>query len=373
MANRLLELLEKPFIVGDGAMGTMLQSTGLFTGLCPEELNLTHPDAIKSVHAMYVEAGADMLETNSFGGTRIKLETAQFGGSVYEVNRAAASIAREAAGEHVVLGSVGPLGHLLDPYGEVAYDDAVENFREQAQALADGGADGLIIETMFDLNEVKAALQGNRGGPNLPVVCTMTFDTHLHTMFGVSPAQAVKELQELGVVLIGANCGTGPEEMLDVIRQMQAACPGANLIIQPNAGMPEMAEDGTVAHRMEPDAMAIYAAKFKAMGVKAIGSCCGSTPDHTRMIAAAVTGEPVHWLRMGPCPGAALDRPAGRELLGAERPGAEQEYRPGDHEPPDPSSSSPNAPQPPGRSCRGTAAPRSSGGRPRRPRGGTSG
>lgn len=287
--NRLFELLKQPVIVGDGAMGTMLQATGLFTGLCPEELNLTHPDAVKQIHATYVEAGADMVETNSFGGTRIKLESAQFGGSVYEVNHAAARLAREAVGERVVLGSVGPLGHLLEPYGEVAYEDAVANFREQAQALADGGADALIVETMFDLNEVRAALEGNRSGPNLPVVCTMTFDTRLHTMFGVSPAQAVTELHDLGVILVGANCGTGPEEMLEVIRQMQAACPEASLIIQPNAGMPELAEDGTVAHRMGPDAMAAYAARFKAMGVKAIGSCCGSTPAHTRQIAATVS------------------------------------------------------------------------------------
>jgi methionine synthase I (cobalamin-dependent) len=150
VANRLLELLERPVVVGDGAMGTMLQRTGLFTGLCPEELNLTCPDAIKQIHAAYLEAGADMVETNSFGGTRIKLGSAQFGGSVYEVNRAAAGIARDAAGERVVLGSVGPLGHLLEPYGEVAYKDAVASFREQAQALADGGADALIVETMFN-------------------------------------------------------------------------------------------------------------------------------------------------------------------------------------------------------------------------------
>lgn len=278
-------------LVCDGAMGTMLMQSGAMTGLCPEELNLTAPDIVKSVHRRYVEAGADIVETASFGGSRAKLSKVGLADRTVEINQAAARIAREAVGDGIVVaGDIGPLGEFLQPLGDITYDDAVDMFAEQAKALADGGADVIIAETLSDLQEARAAIEGAKGAADLPVMCTMTFDTNLHTIMGVSPAQAAVALRNYGADLIGANCGTGPAEFETIINDMRAAAPEVFLLVQPNAGLPEIVGD-EVVWGIGPEEMARYAVRFKELGVKIIGACCGSTPEHIRAMAQALKGR----------------------------------------------------------------------------------
>ena len=287
MSERFRELLEREVVFCDGAMGTMLQATGLLGRSAPEELNLRAPEAILRVHAGYVEAGSDIIEANSFGGSRLKLAKSGMADQVREVNVAAAQIAREAAGERVlVAGSMGPLGELLQPLGRLTPEAAADAFREQALALAEGGVDLFVIETMYDLAEIQIALEAARE-TGLPAICTMTFDTKTHTMMGVSPAQAVTSLYEWGADVIGANCGNGPAETEVAVRQMREACPEAVLIAQPNAGRPRRAGDQVVFDATSEE-MAAFARKYVALGVKIVGGCCGSTPEHIRTIVQAL-------------------------------------------------------------------------------------
>jgi 5-methyltetrahydrofolate--homocysteine methyltransferase len=288
MTGRYEALMAKKVVVFDGAMGTMLMSRGVKMGLCPEELNVTAPDEIRSIQRAYVEAGADAISTNSFGGSRVKLTKSGFADRTVELNLAAVRLAREVAGDRIaVAGSVGPTGEFLEPVGDLTYDDAVATFKEQVQTLEEGGADLILIETMSDLGEVKAALQAVREGTKLPVFCTMTFETNLRTLTGVTAARAAQALKDYGATVIGANCGFGPREMEGLLGQMKEAYPEAILMAQPNAGLPVMVDD-KVIYPETPEVMADYARKFVQMGAKIVGSCCGSTPEHTRAIAAAV-------------------------------------------------------------------------------------
>lgn len=270
----------------DGAMGTMLMASGV-EARCPEEINLISPDTVRNVHAAYVAAGAEVIETNSFGGSRIKLARAGMGDLASEANLAAARIAREAAGDSVlVAGSIGPLGEFLEPLGDLSSSEAVSVFREQAEALAEGGVDFFMVETMYDLGEARAALEG-ASATGLPVVCTMSFDTHLHTMMGVGPSRAVEELRSAGAVAVGANCGVGPGEMMRVIEEMHRVDPRVWLVAQPNAGAPAL-EGARTVYSVGAEEMAEAARGFAALGVRLIGSCCGSSPDYTRAIVRAL-------------------------------------------------------------------------------------
>jgi len=287
--GKLEELLnsDQPILL-DGAMGTMLMETGLEHGDPPEEWNVSQPEKIRRVHRLYIEAGSDIILTNSFGGTAIRLEMHKLDDRVFELNRAAAANARAEAeaADHLVLvaGSMGPTGQLLEPVGELDYEEACQAFADQAEGLAAGGVDLFWIETMSDLGEVRAAVEGIRRVSQLPISATMSFDTHGHTMMGVPPDRAVTVLHELDLNLIGANCGTGSDELIEAIAAMHQKNPELPLVAKANAGIPQV-KDGDVVYNGTPELMADYALKVQKQGARLIGACCGSTPNHIRAMA----------------------------------------------------------------------------------------
>ena len=281
-------------ILADGGMGTTLFSRGLEQGMVPELWNVEHPEEIRGIHGDYIRAGAQIILTNSFGGNRIRLSLHGVKDRVVELNRIAARLARAEADtvEHpvVVGGSIGPTGSLLAPLGALTFDQAQAAFKEQAGALVEGGVDVLWIETMLDLEEVRAAVEGCRVvAADVPIVATMTFDSHGHTAMGVSPQDAVKALAEFNLVAIGANCGNGPEEIEAVIEKMYATNPEVVLIAKSNAGAPRL-EDGQPKYDATPESMADHALKVQRLGARIIGGCCGSTPDHIRAMSSALGG-----------------------------------------------------------------------------------
>ena len=293
MSGKIAELLgdHRP-IVGDGAIGTMLQAAGLMPGASPELWNVEKAEAMRVVHMAYADAGARLLTTNTFGGTRPRLALHHLEDRVHELNEAGARLAREVADRSglLVLGSMGPTGELLEPLGTMTHDEARELFAEQAAALVAGGADILLVETLSDLGEARAAVDGCRqAAPEVPVAVTMTFDVKRHTMMGVSPQQALDEISAMGVELVGANCGSGPAEIEDVMTIMSAHRPdGVLLLAQSNAGLPELV-DGEFRYGGTPEVMAGYAVKMRDLGVDVIGSCCGSTPAHTAAMRARLS------------------------------------------------------------------------------------
>lgn len=290
--STIYDTLAKSTLVSDGAMGTMLQERGLNDGGSPELWNMENPEAIESVLEEYAVAGARLITTNTFGGTRGRLAMHGLEDRVYELNRAGAEIAKRVATRHpgtVVMGDIGPTGDLMEPMGILTLESAKEIFAEQIRGLLDGGVDALLIETMSDLAEVEAAVQAAKEvAPNLPIIATMSFDTNLRTMMGVKPAQAVEKLSSLGVRIIGANCGRGMDEMRIIAREMVEARPdGVFIIAQSNAGLPTLVGD-TFVYQGAPDEMGQFAQEMRDLGVNVIGSCCGSTPAHTRAIAEAI-------------------------------------------------------------------------------------
>jgi 5-methyltetrahydrofolate--homocysteine methyltransferase len=285
--DRLAELLEgRDTILGDGAMGTMLHLAKLTDG-APERWNVERPDVVTSIHRAYVEAGSDFISTNTFGGTRNRLQLDGLADRVAELNEAGARLAREAAGTRLVAGSMGPTGELMDPLGLLTPDGARASFAEQAKALKAGGADFALIETMSALEEVQAAVEGARAA-GLPAVVTMSFDTHFRTMMGVKPVSALETLAGWGVPVVGANCGNGPAEIERVMTEMSQAKPeGVVLMAKSNAGMPRWKDD-RITYGGTPEVMADYARRMKALGVRIIGGCCGSTPEHIAAMRAAI-------------------------------------------------------------------------------------
>lgn len=281
-------------LIADGATGTQLQKAGLPRGTAPERWNLDNPAAIVAHHRSYSDAGSDIVLTNTFGGTIVRLEKEGLGEQVLAVNCAAAKLAREAVGaDRYVLGDIGPLGKLLKPYGPLTFEQAVAAFSLQAKGLAEGPIDAFLIETMSDLNEVRAAFEGVRSVSDLPVLVTLSFDTHGHTMMGVKPEQAAKEIVKLGAAAGGANCGNTLTETYAAVERMKQAEPGMILMAKPNAGLPRLAQSGekkAAVYDVSPDEMADYAIKFKELGVRIFGGCCGSSPDHIRAVAKALKG-----------------------------------------------------------------------------------
>lgn len=282
-------LQEGKVLLADGATGTQLQAMGLPAGAAPEPWNVENPAAIRAHHRAYLDAGSQIILTNSFGGNRLKLKTA--GGldaRTSELNRAAAAVARAAAdGTAFIAGDVGPTGELMQPYGLLSYEDAVEVFAEQARALTEGGADLIWVETMSDLNEAKAAVEGAMRAADLPVFCSLSFGASGRTIMGVDPAQAANELWPMGVAALGANCGEGLEVIPKVLAGMREAQPGVVLIAKPNAGLPHL-QDGKTAFDLEPEAFAEHMPRFIELGAQVVGGCCGSTPAHIAAVAGAL-------------------------------------------------------------------------------------
>lgn len=279
-------------VILDGAMGTTLFSLGLQHGDSPELWNVEQPEKIRSIHSAYIDAGAQVILTNTFGCNRKRLDLHRLADRAAELNTAAAALARAEAdaAPHPVLvaGSIGPTGNILVPYGEMTFDEASDVFEEQATALLAGGVDVFWVETMSDLEEVRAAIEAcRRVAPDFPVVATMTFDTHGRTMMGVTPEQALETLSGLDLIAVGGNCGNGPEEIEAVIEKMRAVDPDAVLIAKANAGIPRL-ERGAAVYDATPEDMAAYALKVRGLGARLIGACCGSTPDHIRAITRAL-------------------------------------------------------------------------------------
>ena len=241
--NKLAHLLAtSETIVLDGAMGTMLFAAGLASGASPEAWNESHPDRIRDIHRHYIQAGSQIILTNSFGGSRFRLKLHNLQDRVYELNRSAATMARLEADNvpHLVLvaGSIGPTGELLTPMGSMGFKDARDAFAEQARGLIAGGVDLLWVETMSDLEEVRAAVEGIRSITDLPICATMSFDTNGRTMMGVTPEEAVHTMNEWGLDAMGANCGNGTNELEDIIYAMHQEAPEVHLIAKANAGLP---------------------------------------------------------------------------------------------------------------------------------------
>ena len=278
-------------IIADGATGTMLQEAGLPMGMPPEAWLLENPDAIRGVHEGYLAAGAEMILTCTFGGTRVRLHRKGYADRVPEINRRAVEIAREAAaGRAYVAGDIGPLGKFLAPIGPLAYQDALDLFAEQAVALAEGGVDVFYIETMSAMEEMRAAIEAARqADPDRPVFATFSFDHHGRTNMGVRPEKAAEVFEDLGIDAFGANCGSTLEMTEGAIAKMHAAAPGAFLIAKPNAGMPHVV-GREIVYDATADDMAEYARRFVALGARVIGGCCGSDPSHIAAIAASVRG-----------------------------------------------------------------------------------
>jgi 5-methyltetrahydrofolate--homocysteine methyltransferase len=291
--NRLAALLgaDRPVLL-DGGMGTLLQDLGLEDGDPGELWNLENPDTVRAAHAGYAEAGARLLTTNTFGGTRPRLELHGLGDRVVEVNRTAARLARSVADERglLVAGGLGPTGELLAPLGTLTHDGARELFAEQLAGLVEGGIDLVLVETLSDLGEADAALAAaQQVAPDLPVAVTMSFDTNTRTMMGVRPADAVGHLARGGADAVGANCGRGPEEMDIIAAEMvRARTDGLLLIAQSNAGLPQLVGD-RFEYDASPDDLAAHAVRLAELGVDLIGGCCGSTPAHIAAMSSALT------------------------------------------------------------------------------------
>ncbi len=289
MGNQFLERLAAgERLISDGATGTNLQMDGLEPGQAPETWITEAPEKILKLHRDFVASGADLILTNTFGASGLRL--GEESDQACALNRRAAQLARQAAeeGEQVLVGgSMGPTGSMMEPLGPLTYQAAVETYVEQARNLQDGGVDLLVVETMFDLKEAQAAVEGAQRGADLPIVCSFSFDRGKFTMMGVSPEKMVETLRPLGLAAMGANCGHSLEMSEQVLTELIASDPGVPLWIKPNAGMPR---PGTNPPEFDtsPEDMAAFLARFAEAGAQILGGCCGTSAEHLKAIAAAV-------------------------------------------------------------------------------------
>jgi len=289
MENAFLDFIKTgKVLVADGATGTNLQQRGLPRGLSGENWVLDKPEEIIRLERDFIDAGAGLILTCTFNASPLRLEGGDLAGYALEINRRAVELGRQAiAGRPVLLGgSIGPAGKLLRPYGPLSEEEAVQNFAEQAQALADAGVDLLVIETQFDLNEAKAALIGARQVTHLPMVCSFSFDRGTRTMMGVKPSQVAAELKELDVDMVGINCGRSLAENLAALKELRLST-DLPIWFKPNAGLPEVDAQGNAHYTTTPEQMGELAPEWIAAGAKVVGGCCGTSPDHLRRIATA--------------------------------------------------------------------------------------
>lgn len=314
---------ERGFLVIDGAMGTELFSRGLPAGEVPERWNLDEPGRVQDVHRAYIEAGSDIVLTNTFGGTKFRLALHSLDDRVFEINKAAAKNARRAADSAgrpvLVAGSMGPSGELIVPLGSLEKADAQAGFAEQASGLDAGGADILWIETMSSLDEVEAAVTGAQEASDLPVTVTFSFDTAGRTMMGVSGTVAATRLVELGVAAIGANCGNNLADTEAALAEIRAAAPNLPVISKANAGIPEW-HGAELAYSGTPDVMAAHAHRVRSSGIEIIGGCCGNDPSHIAAIRGVLDGDiDVPEVEAPTIPNRPKSDGAGRSRRGARR------------------------------------------------------
>jgi methionine synthase I (cobalamin-dependent) len=290
--NPLLTLLDQhDYVLADGAMGTLLMDAGLTQGDPPEEWNVIYPDRIRAIHQEYVDVGAQIVLSNTFGGNPYRLTLHNLQERLEELNAAGAALVREVAdtAPHLVVaaGDIGPSGELLAPLGVRTFEELRDGFAQQAAALAKGGVDVLWIETMSSLDEVRAAVEGAKMATDLPLVITMTFDTRGFTMMGVSPVQALEALSKFEPLALGGNCGNGPGEIEGIIEAMHKADGDAILVAKSNAGIPQVV-GADIIYDGTPEVMAEYAVRVRELGARIIGGCCGTTPEHIRAMGAAL-------------------------------------------------------------------------------------
>ena len=276
----------------DGAMGTMLQEGGLKPGGCPELMNLEQPDVVQKIHESYIEAGATMIETNTFGASALKLDHYGLEDRVKEINEAAVKIAREASkGRAKIVGSLGPTGRFIVPLGDLEFEDAYQSFYEQAKTLADAGADYLLFETCIDIQEMRAGLLAAKDATSLPIICQLSYSEDGRTVTGTDPQTAAITLEALGADIIGVNCSLGPKELVPIVKTLAENC-SVPISVLPNAGMPRL-ENGRTIFPMGPEEFASWGAKLVAAGATYLGGCCGTTPAHINALAAAVKDLPL--------------------------------------------------------------------------------
>jgi methionine synthase I (cobalamin-dependent)/5,10-methylenetetrahydrofolate reductase len=287
MTPSFLDMIAEHVVLFDGAMGTMLYERGIFINRCFDEVNLSNPSMVERIHREYIEAGADVIETNTFGANRYKLKPHGLEERTSEINRQGAKIARRIAGsEKLVAGSIGPLGIKIEPWGPTSFDEAAEAFREQAVVLQEEGVDLFSLETFADLNEIHQAILGVRSVSALPIVAQMTLQPDGFGLYGTSPAEFAHRLSAWGAEVVGANCSVGPKVMLEVVEKMVGAVDNP-ISAQPNAGIPQNVE-GRNIYLVSPEYLAEYARRFVQLGVRVVGGCCGTTPAHIRAIHDAL-------------------------------------------------------------------------------------
>jgi 5-methyltetrahydrofolate--homocysteine methyltransferase len=289
--NRFLERLQSGEIfVADGATGTNLQKMGIKPGTAPEDLVIDRPDLVLHLESAFVAAGSDLILTCTFGGTSVRMKDSIYAQRSAEINLRAAELARKAASARsgtLVAGSIGPTGVLIKPYGPLTVEEATAAFADQARALAEGGVDLLVIETMFSFDEADAAFKGARSVTDLPIVVSFSYDRGMRTMMGVRPADMLKHYRDLGAAMIGANCGTTLENMEKIQQEYAATDATLPLWAKPNAGLPRLVDEMTT-YDTTPEQMGAAAKKFIALGARVVGGCCGNTPEHIAAIVKAV-------------------------------------------------------------------------------------